>query len=267
MEPEPMDAPQPEQTFRDLLDSYVFGSRERTTKAFDADNADLLNEAIGSIGKILGTQVILFAHGAHVVGLRFDAFALVRTALDTLVSALHLARQRAFIEAACLVRSALESGCTALHISQDPDAYENFLKHTYHSTKSISAVKKEIPVLGEIWGALSQIAVHVSRRGHGPKWERDETSGDWAATVDFDFQARPAVPEKDHMSLLLISLAAEIVAKIQELSLFDEDPANPGWRRAPGIPLICSTGTGDAIESLHRRVLSLGDTVRNSQRS
>jgi hypothetical protein len=253
-----------ELSLHDSLNDYLFACRDRTTKAFDHENPALLAEAIASIGRILSLKVIMLAKGAHLLGLRFDVFALLRTALDTLVSALHLARQRAHIEVACLVRSSLESACTALHISKDAKAYESFLRQTYHSTKSIHAAKKEIPLVGEIWGALSQVAVHVNRQGHGPKFERGESRGEWVGTVDLDFQARAAEPDRDRMSLVLISLAAEIVARSQELSLLDEDSAHPGWRRLPGTSTILYSATNARIDERHRQFLSLADAKRNA---
>jgi hypothetical protein len=113
MESELVDASESELKLRDLFHDYLFVSRDQTTKVFDEANRDRLTDVVGAIGKILSMHVILAATGAHILGLRLDAFVLSRAALDTL-SALHLARQRANIEVACLLRSALESGCTAL---------------------------------------------------------------------------------------------------------------------------------------------------------
>jgi hypothetical protein len=265
MESELVDASESELKPRDLFHDYLFVSRDQTTKAFDEANRDHLTDAIGAIGQILSMHVILAAKGAHILGLRLDAFALSRTALETLVSALHLARQRASIEVACLLRSALESGCTALHISKDATAYESFLRHTYHSTKSINAAKKEISVIGELWGALSQGAVHVTRRGHGPELECDERDGKLVANVNFHFGVRAPKHIQDEMALALISLTAEIIARTQELSLLDEDPAHPGWRRVPGTSMIYRSGTDAAITKRHRHLLSLMDRVRSSQ--
>ena len=134
------------------VDDLIFGARDRTTKAFDEENRDGLTDTVGSIGKISSLQVLLVAYGARLLGRQFDVFALFGTAADTLISALHLARQRANIEVHCLLRSALESSCTALHISQDAKAYESYLQHCYQSTRSITAAKKHIPIVGELWG-------------------------------------------------------------------------------------------------------------------
>ena len=37
-----------------------------------------------------------------------------------------------------------------------------FLQNTYQSAGSIQVAKREIPSVGEIWRALSQVAVHVT---------------------------------------------------------------------------------------------------------
>jgi hypothetical protein len=167
------------------------------------------------------------------------------------------------IEVACLVRSAVESSCVALHIAKDAGAYQEFLKHAYHSTKSISAVKAEIPIVGELWGALSQAAVHVSRGSHGPKIERDE-HGIWAATIDFDFHARTADLQQDTLILTLISLAAEVVARAQELALLEDDPVRPGWRKLPGTSVIFLSGTDEAMKNRYQQFLSLGEARRGN---
>jgi hypothetical protein len=248
---------------RDTLDDLIFGARDRTTKAFDEKNRDDLTDTIGSIGKISSVQVLLVAYGAHLLDRQLDVFALLKTAIDTLISALHLARQRAQIEVNCLLRSALESSCTALHISQDAKAYEDYLKRCYQSTRSITAAKKQIPIVGELWGALSQVAVHVNRGHHGPKIERNQ-SDDWVASVDIHFSMRPASREEDKATLALISLTAEIVARAQELSLFEEEPTRPGWRRAPGASVVVSDGGDDAIQQRHQQFLSLAERARRS---
>jgi hypothetical protein len=253
-------APEPTSTLTSLFREYLFASRDQTAKAFDEANHDTLPETICSIGKVFSMHLILTAHDADLMGLRFEAFALSKAALDTLVSALHLARQRANIEVACLLRSALEVACTALHISTDPKSYENYLEHNYQSTKAISAAKKRIPEVGGLWGALSQAAVHVNRRSHGPTWLQDEQGGDWVASVDFSFTARTAQPFQDRKALTLISLTAEIVARVQELSLLEEDAARPGWRRIPGTSTLFCSGTERAIRERHDQLLSRPDS-------
>lgn len=243
---------------QNLIQDYLVSSREATTKEFDEANRDRLHDTMGSIGKVLSLQMILLAHGFEPSGTRFEACALIKTALDTLVSALHLARHRANIEVACLLRSALEAACTALHICRNESAYENFLEHSYHSTKSIHAAKQEIPVVGEIWGALSQVAVHITRSGHGPKIERDDSDGRLVMTIDINFKARSAgQPFEDAAVLTLISTCAEIVARTQELCLLDQDSARPGWRRAAGTSLMLSDFGNSSIDRYHREFLSL----------
>jgi hypothetical protein len=249
-----MDSYEAKPTLQNLFQDYLFSSREAATKAFDQANRDRLDDTIGSIRKVFSTQLLLFAHG--LTGVRFDAFVLLKTAMDTLISALHLARHRARIEVACLLRSALESACTALHISRSETAYQSFLADSYHSTKSINAAKQEIPVLGEIWGALSQVAVHTNRWAHGPKLERDDSDGHVVMSVHLDLNRSAAQPFEDAAILTLISLSAEIVARAVTLCLLDENPSRPGWRRAPGTSLALYDAGSTAIDKHHREFLS-----------
>lgn len=240
----------------DIYREYFFGCRQRTEQAFDEANRDGIERAIRSIGSILTLHVILNIRGATLFDCRFDAFALLKSALDMLVSALHLARQRDNVGAGCLLRAALESACTALHISTEEKAYTNFTNGTYHSTKSIAAAKRHIPVVGQLWGALSEAVVHTNAKTHGPRWRRGDNPEEFVGSVDFEFQAIRAEPIQDSMTLTLITLTAEIVARAQEISLLDDDPTQPGWRKVPGTTLIFCSGTDKAINDEWERFRS-----------
>jgi hypothetical protein len=241
----------------DPCSEYIFACRRRTEEAFDRANKDALERALCSIGSILSMHIILSIQGAAFFDRRFDAYALLKGALDMLVSALHLARQRANIAVACVLRSALESGCTAVHISTDTDAYTNFTNGEYRSTRSVSAAKRYIPIVGELWGTLSNLAVHINAKTHGPRWRRGEAPDELIGTVDHDFQAIAADPIQDSMSLTLITLIAEIIAKAQELSLLEDDSSHQGWRRVPGTSLIFCSATDKAIDDEWRRFRSV----------
>lgn len=242
---------------------YLFGCRQRTEEAFDCANQDEIAEAMRSIGSILSMQVILSLKGGAILDRRFEAFALLKGALDMLVSALHLARQRAPIATACLLRSALESGCTAIHISTDENAYRNFINQTYHSTKSISGAKRHIAIVGELWGALSEYAVHINVGAHGPRCRRSETPDEAIREVELNFQEIKADPLQDSFMLALIKLTATIITQAFELSLLDDDASQPGWRTVSDASLIYCSDTRNAIDREWKRIISLAAS-RNS---
>ena len=76
-----------------------------------------LDETVSEIDKILAIFIMAIVKGCHpTLGSQFQAFALMKTALDILVSSLHMTRHRALLEMMSLLRIPLETGCTAFHI-------------------------------------------------------------------------------------------------------------------------------------------------------
>jgi hypothetical protein len=240
-----------------MLDDYIFKSRASSSEAFDTAHMDLIAEVEASIGTVFSFQIVLLATEATLLGARFEAFALTRAALDTIVSALHLARQRAYVDVACLLRSSLEAACTAVHITKDATAYDAFISGTYASTKAISAAKLDIPVVGALWGALSKAAIHVNRRAHGSKWQHDSENGGWTTTIDLTFSKRETAPLQDLMTIKLISLIGTVLARAQELSQLEADPDHPGWARVPGTTKIFTSGSVPAIDRRYNEFLAL----------
>jgi hypothetical protein len=158
---------------------------------------------------------------------------------------LHLARQRAFTETCALLRVALECGSTALHIASDAVAFESYQKDEYHSTRAIAHAKKSIPILGEVWGALSQTSVHVTPVGFGPKIEFENNSARLGVTLEFG--SRKTKPIQDQVILALICLVSTMILKIAELILFEKSPDYEGALRLRGTGTIYMTNSDAKI--------------------
>jgi len=175
---------------RDNILNYAVNLREQTAREFDQTNATRLNQTLGHINMVITIKVIALMKGCNIgVGSRFHAFALTTRSVDVLVSALHMARQRAVLEAFTLLRVALEAACTSYHIYKDQGAYTEYLGEKYKSTTSITYMKKEIPFIGKVWGSISNACVHTNRRFFGPEFAQDE-DGDTVPTVSLDLRAR-----------------------------------------------------------------------------
>jgi hypothetical protein len=108
--------------------NYAINLREQTARQFDQTNATRLNQTLGDVNRVIFIKVVALMKGCNIgVGARFDAFALTTKSVDVLVSALHMARQRAVLETFTLLRVALETACTSYHIFKDQDAYTEYL--------------------------------------------------------------------------------------------------------------------------------------------
>ena len=134
------------------IGAFAIAMRETTAREFDAANSAEVAETLQELQKI---RAVLFFDGSMGcdlgVHVRFDAFALAEKALNVLVSAFQMARQRAQIETMALLRVALEAACTALHIVKDPNAYADYTCGENKSTKAITSAKLVIPLAGTLW--------------------------------------------------------------------------------------------------------------------
>jgi hypothetical protein len=239
---------------------YAFDVREATIRDFDDGNKAQLETTLAELGKILMIKIIAVAKGCDLAtGARFDAFALSKSALDVLVSALQMARQRAAVETFSLLRVALESGSTALHISRNVHAYEQYTMGKYKSTDAISFAKSAVPILGEIWGALSNSAVHITQLGYGPRLNRDE-HGNLTPTVSIECNIRSHQPFQDQLLLSFVSLVATIVLKITELTLFQQSHSREAWLKLPGTQMEYFHNTDALISKYYADVTSISET-------
>jgi len=141
--------------------------RERTIASFERDYNEKIEEIVANLNTIIFEYFYLFVKDCNFLCAdnKDSAFLLFRS-VDYLFSAISLMKQRAFFETLTILRLAIETSSTAFHIYMDKEKLKEFKARKYKSSKSINFSKKYIPKLGEIWGALSQIAVHINP-GHG----------------------------------------------------------------------------------------------------
>jgi len=199
---------------------FVFTSRTQCQEAFDKVNKVQLWNTVGELHHLYMPLVVVLLSNEEPIPLaQHEAGFLFWRALDILVSALHVVRQRAYLEGMALMRMALECGCTALHISQCPTAFDRYLNNSYESSRgSISYAKGRVARIGEIWGALSKGAVHINRLAHGRLVR--EPNGEM--TQSFALGAREGTPVADQALLDAISMTACIIRALFETVFLDE---------------------------------------------
>jgi hypothetical protein len=91
-------------------------------------------------------------------------YGLLTNALNCLSSATVLLRSGFYKQALVLNRQAIEIASTVIHIVGDDTqkALKDFKENKYSSTKSLNKAKAAIPVIGELWGFLSNSYVHIT---------------------------------------------------------------------------------------------------------
>lgn len=153
---------------------YAFDARAKTAAEFRSKNADLVEDTLSELNRLYTAEMMCVIYGADISeSPRFDAFALFVRSLEVLVSSLQLASHRQAGESLMLMRLSLESAATAVHICSCEKALAQYCKSTYKSTLAISNAKKIVPIIGELWGSISTIAVHVNH-AYGPFYEPSE---------------------------------------------------------------------------------------------
>lgn len=91
----------------------------------------------------------------------FQSAFLFWNALNTLIAAIEIFRRGYLKEPGVLSRNILEAVGTAYDIHKHPKKLPSFLSGKYKSAKSIGLVKKLSPVIGTMYGQLSQDFSHI----------------------------------------------------------------------------------------------------------
>jgi len=229
--------------------------REITAASFDEANEDALSATLGDIEFVKTTLTFATLKSEPPdFDPWFHAVALFNRAQETLVSSVHLARHRVPVDAFALLRVAVETAAVAVHITRDPVAFESYVglsPKKYAATQAIKPVRSLIPRLPEVWGSLSQAAIHTNVRAFGP-------SRDAGGNRVVHLFSRKADPLQDRQSLRCVSLAAALVFRAVELVLFDESSNKPGWLKLPGSSMH-ATATAEKLVERRYQEFSSGE--------
>jgi hypothetical protein len=233
------------------IESYIFQQREDARKEFDERYRAQLDDAVADIGRLYSFLTIAVIEGVDLgLGPRFDGFALLKTALEFLVSSLHLCRDGARLDSFALLRVAIEAGCTAVHIVEDVEAHEQYAGRRgrrYDSGRAISYAKKHIHRVEELWSALSQAAIHPSRNFFGPQRQADGSQ-----SIKFG----PILPNARECALLMLtlSIATMIVNRACEVVLLIDDGQAAGWLRLIGTKFIVTANANASLKEQFGRL-------------
>jgi len=243
---------------RDSILNYAIKLREQTACEFDQTNKTQLNQTLCDLNKVITLNIMAVLKGCDVgTGAVFDAFALAKTSMDVLVSALHMARQRSALETFTLLRVALEAACASHHIYNDQSAYTQYLAGKYKSTRSITHLKRKIPFIGEIWGAFSNACVHANYTFFGPQSLVHE-EGDAVRGVVIDCRNRAPKDSQDTILLTFISLVTMILLKVIEDIITEDSSIKSPWRSIVGTDTLYSHATDIALMKYYNELRTNG---------
>ncbi len=228
----------------DPINDSLIDKREIIATSFDRANKKALAVSLGDIEFIrVALTLSVLKSDPRPLDPWYNALSLINRAFETLVSSVYLARHRVPTDAFALLRVAVESAAVAVHVSTDRVAFEQYVEPSgkkYKASKAIPAVRSLIPLLPEVWGALSQTAIHPNVHTFGPSYE--EGGGNRKIRISFP----KADPLQDRLSLHGVSLAAALVFRAAELVLFEKSSTEPGWLQLPGGSML-ATATAERL--------------------
>ena len=227
--------------------------REETATSFDEANDQALSTTLGDIELLRATLTFATLKSEPPdFDPWFHAVALLNRARETLLSSVYLARHRVPGDAFALLRVAVETAAVAVHITQDPVAFNSYVGLSgkkYAASNAIAAVRSLIPQLPEVWGSLSDAAIHTNVHAFGPT--RD-AGGDRVIHL---FRQKTD-PWQDRQSLRCVSLAAALVFRAAELALFDAHANEPGWLELPGGSMRATATAERLVERRYQEFTS-----------
>jgi len=199
----------------------IYNKIENTKKDFDSKNKELLMKVESEIITAHASKLIGFFKGANFITKNKIYFlSLLLKAENMVINSFHLARQRAFIETLSILRIAIEAIATAIHISKDKKALDNYLNSNYKSTNSINYAKKYIPIIGEMWGAISKTVVHINSKTYGPDIEINKNKV--YGSIKINYEVHTSNEGSDKLVLIAIQLIAVMIQRAFEIIFFKE---------------------------------------------
>jgi hypothetical protein len=137
---------------------------------------DNISELIGQTYGVLAPRII----GTTLTerDLTSTSARLLHHAGTTYVGAVHLARGGFRRQYMSLIRSVFETTAVVIRLCADPKALANFYAGTLGSTKAVNAANKAFPLLGRIYGMLSNEFVHIGENQSAFERRGDYSTGD-----------------------------------------------------------------------------------------
>jgi tetratricopeptide (TPR) repeat protein len=242
--------------FERLLRRLFREGFEESARLFDEE----FDDTLGDLSRRLAEAYELLS----LVGLRRDqqaipppvktAFHLLHEALNLLIVALQVLRGGSELGALSVARQALELAAVAVAITVTPQRWEEFSTGRLNATKCIGPVAKSMPIVGRIYGCLSEHYVHPSALSVGRSltapWSPEGTSRIVVGSI-YD----PYRRDRFAVALLRVGQVAFAVHALSELAIlpFVERPSF--WRQgkaADGTPFADWALTVSRLDEFRR---------------
>lgn len=183
-------------------------------------------------------------------GPMLEALHLLNSACDYLASASVMVRQRARAEAFVLLRSMLDTAMTALAIANDVEAYGDYVEGRLKLKAVMRYAKHALPLLCRFYGQLSEEVVHANRIAYGP---RANPCQDGRPFLQVSVgPCRQDSPDKDRVMLIAVDFCSRLLLWTIGQALF-EPGLELGYRRLRQSRMqLCGFPTDEFVRRMYQ---------------
>jgi hypothetical protein len=243
-------------TFPNDIEYLVFDRRQNEETEFRKYYKKEINNILGHINNIRLIQKIFYLSEPKTTSSIFEEISLVNKSIDFIASSLILLSHGSILESLTLLRMSIESSCSALLIHFNENERDHFYSNNirkFKSSKAISYAKKKVKYVGELYGILSNAAVHVNKISFGPKIVHKEDGGKAILNIE-PFYLEESIKNKKAF-LLLIYLVTFITERINEIITIEEMDNRIITGKKEYQYLSCSEGSIEKIYNEFRKLI------------
>ena len=166
---------------KQIIYGFVNIHSNNASRLVDDELSQTIDLVIGKITSCFYDLNIIVNHidPKKITEPEFVSKILLWQGLNTLISSLQLIRQGFFTEPVILNRHAVENLALAISVTSNPADFKKFEEGKLSGEKCITAAKKIIPELGEIYGILSKFS-HPGNENLGNYYLEDENNKTYA---------------------------------------------------------------------------------------
>lgn len=152
-------------------DSMLMNRVQREAQVVAASFDLITRDAVAHIEQMYGLAAVLLYKGLDELNdsgddLRQTCETVLMNAMKSLTAAFALIRTGWRLQPNHCLRNGMEAAGVVLHLIQNPTHLSDFKNGRLESTKTLRAAKAAIPVIGQLYGILSEEFAHVGK----PYW-------------------------------------------------------------------------------------------------
>lgn len=198
--------------------------------------AELMDEECGEEIKLITEQLaytffslnILVNHTDQdkINNIQFESKMLFWQGANSLVASLQLIRQGYFAETHAVFRHAVEGLAMAAELYLHPEKHGLFVSGKLHGQSCIGSAKELVPIFGEMYGALSEVA-HPGHKMLGSYVYSDDKS----TTLLIGGHVKPGAMYRHRMNLNLCAFISQVYFSVIDLIFYEFIPEHHFWQR------------------------------------